>query len=275
MQPSLIHKIPRIPQWLYGRFRWGLVHRAQQRCLRYRSYDYTQLFAIIATLTGATPEECRLHYAELRSNRVFEEIEGLLRQVPDLKAEHADIKHLGIEKFVRLDRTVLYCITRLLKPDVFIETGTRWGLGSYFVARAMEENGRGQLYTFDLGIECSRTEYGWPNSQSKIGFLIPKRLEKYVTLVLGDALETLPATLSRIPPVDVYYFDSKQTFDHMLQEYALVFPHMRAGGLFMSEDTDKNAAWATFIQGKTFKAEGKYCSHFGLTTEREVSGIRL
>ena len=36
------------------------------------------------------------------------------------------------------------------------------------------------------------------------------------------------------------------TYDHMLFEYRMAWPHLRAGGILLSDDTDWNAAFAEF-----------------------------
>ena len=178
-------------------------------------------------------------------------------------------------KSVRCDRTSLYCIVRAMQPNTFIETGTRWGLGSLFILSAMERNERGHLYSFDLGVEGSKMDYFWPRCQSELGFLVPSRLAHYFTIVEGDSLQTLPDVLETLPAIDIFYHDSLHTFDHMLAEYQLVYPHMNQNGLFMSEDTDKNDAWKEFVCDKEFRHEGRYSSHLGISNEREVRSIRL
>src|SRR5262249_25116231 len=152
-----------VPRWLYDRFRWDIVYPLQLRIMKYSSYDYKTLFGIVSDLTDVSPEVLKGYYEEIHSMGVLDEIQRLILAVPDLQPELRMMNRLGMEKYVRLDRTVLYCIVRALKPDVFIETGTRWGIGAYFIVRAMEENQKGHLYTFDIGVQGSREGYPWPD----------------------------------------------------------------------------------------------------------------
>jgi cephalosporin hydroxylase len=272
---QLVRKLPRVPRWLYDRVRWDIVYPLQLRIMKYSSYDYKTLYTIVSALTDVNPETAKAYYEEIHSKGVLDEMKHEIEGIPDLQAEVQMIERLGMEKYVRLDRTVLYCIVRALKPDVFVETGTRWGIGSYFILRAMEENQKGHLYTFDVGVAGSKQDYSWPESQSKLAFLIPSRLHSYLTIVEGDSARTLPAELSKLPGVDIFYHDSLHTYEHMMKEFEIVFPHMKAGGLFMSEDTDANEAWDVFIRDKRYKSKGEYCSHLGLEPGRDVSAIRL
>src|ERR1700693_194259 len=139
MATRLMGKVLKIPKWSYHRIRWGLLWRARQILMRWRSYDYPALFRIISELTGVSPEAAKCYYEEIHDERVLDEIGERIRGIPDLfESERRDMFYLGMEKYLRLDRTVLYCIVRALRPEVFVETGTRWGMGSYFIARAME-----------------------------------------------------------------------------------------------------------------------------------------
>jgi cephalosporin hydroxylase len=230
------------------------------------------LFCKLAEITGTSPAAHKGYYDELGSLGVFAEVEQILRETT---TEGVRIDRVGIEKYVRLDRTALYCLVRATKPGIFIETGTRWGLGSFFILRAMQENGKGHLFSFDLGVEASRRDYAWPANQTRLGFVVPDRLRSLLTIVEGDSLRTLPETLPRLPPVDVFYHDSLHTREHMLGEYTIVFPRMRKGGVFMSEDTHMTDAWDLFVADKVFVATTVYYSHLGIFGDREISAIRL
>lgn len=44
----------------------------------------------------------------------------------------------------------LYALTRLLKPDYVLETGTHWGVGAAYMGSALKENGHGTLVTLEF-----------------------------------------------------------------------------------------------------------------------------
>lgn len=255
---------------------WATAQRLRERArVRSGRLDHRRLFAELARLCGATPGDVRSVYAELDEQHVLAEIADRVAAVPGLERETQRIAQVGREKYFRFDRTALYCLVRLARPRVVVETGTRWGIGSYFIARALEQNGSGQLYTFDIGVAGSRAEYSWPAGQDELAFLLPERLQSRVTVIEGDALATLPEWLSRIGPVDLFYHDSHHSFDHMWGEFSAAYPAMRPGGLFLSEDTDQNEAWSRFWSGRPREAEARWSSYLGIDDDREVRGVRL
>lgn len=254
---------------------WSTARRLHERRRVERgALDHMRLFAELANLCGATPQAVAQVYAELTERGAFEEIRGQISAITDLQRETERIARWGVEKYVRFDRTALYCLVRLARPQTVVETGTRWGIGSYFIARALEANGSGRLFTFDLGATGSRAEYAWPESEQELAFLLPERLRPMVEIVEGDALSTLPAWLPRMGPVDLFYHDSCHTYEHMWGEFSLVYPAIPPGGLFLSEDTDQNDAWRDFWRDKPRAAEARWSSYLGIDEEREVRGIR-
>src|SRR5262249_39569316 len=114
-----VKKIPRIPSWLLDRVRWDLLPRIRRMVLKYSSYDYDQLFSVLSRLTGVSSQAVREYYQELGGKGVLRELETQLRSVPELASEHRLINQLGMEKYVRLDRTALYAVVRAVRPDVF------------------------------------------------------------------------------------------------------------------------------------------------------------
>lgn len=44
----------------------------------------------------------------------------------------------------------MYAMTRILKPDRVLETGTHWGVGASYIGMALKENGQGQLDTIEF-----------------------------------------------------------------------------------------------------------------------------
>lgn len=45
---------------------------------------------------------------------------------------------------------LIYALVRALKPTVCVETGTHRGFTSLHIAKALEENGKGHLWTYDV-----------------------------------------------------------------------------------------------------------------------------
>ena len=69
----------------------------------------------------------------------------------------------------------------------------------------------------------------------------------------GPSRTALPRLLDSLPRVDLFFHDDLHTPDHMLWEYELVWPKMRAGGVLASDDV--NHGWIEFCRRQGFAAK--------------------
>ena len=69
--------------------------------------------------------------------------------------------------------------------------------------------------------------------------------------MLGDSRLVLPGLLSQLGQVDVFIHDSSHTYEDMKFEFETSYPHIRSGGLLLSDDADFNAAFPECA--KTFR----------------------
>lgn len=134
----------------------------------------------------------------------------------------------------------VYALVRLLKPGVMVETGVADGTTSAYILRAMEENGRGKLYSIDL--PSSRLPAG-----KAPGWIVPEELRKRWELRVGDAAGLLPPLLEELGEIDIFLHDSLHTYGHMLFEFRAAWPRLKAGGLLLSHDIGRNAAFFDFV----------------------------
>src|SRR5436190_1710121 len=118
--------------------------------------------------------------------------------------------------------------------------------------------GDAELYSVDLPREVGRdydpgTFYegegkaGIP-AGSEPGWLIPPRLKERWTLILGRTQEELPPLLERVGAVDSFMHDSEHSFDCMWFEFNEAWPHLRAGGVLLSDDVNSTAAFPRFAR---------------------------
>jgi predicted O-methyltransferase YrrM len=101
--------------------------------------------------------------------------------------------------------TVLYLVTRVVKPKVAVETGVARGLSSSILLKALEENGQGFLHSIDLS----------PNA----GDLIPENLKSRWKLYVGSSRDRLPKVLSKLDKIDLFLHDSEHTYSNMTFEF--------------------------------------------------------
>ncbi len=150
---------------------------------------------------------------------------------------------------------VLYVAVRALKPLVVVETGVAAGLSSACILSALERNGVGELHSVDLpnaekeylpglGVKPSAI---LPEGKSP-GFLVPEILRSRWHLHLGDTRDVLPKLLSSLPGVSLFLHDSEHTYEAMMFEYETVWPHLRPGGILLSDEVSWNNAFPDFCR---------------------------
>lgn len=159
-------------------------------------------------------------------------------------------KHL--EETGRIDdlgyRLLLYMLVRQHRPDIVVETGVSRGLSSAYILCAMQENGKGKLYSIDLPPQVAATTRqedqpiayilsdGQTHQNYEVGYLVPEYLKDRWNLILEDAREALPRVMEETGTIDFFYHDSLHTYDHMKFEFETAWPHLREGGLLLSDD---------------------------------------
>jgi predicted O-methyltransferase YrrM len=126
------------------------------------------------------------------------------------------------------DRKWLFETVRELKPAHAVETGTWMGGGStYFISSALYYNGAGKLIT----VENDPTMYHTATNlyQTRWPFLLP-----HVQFVLGDSRTVLPPVLPEV--LDFIFLDGNQDHEITRNEFLLLTPRLRVGGILMAHD---------------------------------------
>lgn len=136
----------------------------------------------------------------------------------------------------------LYALTRVLRPEVVVETGVANGISSSFILKALDNNGKGTLYSIDLHYREGVTV---PLGR-KLGWVIPEELRHRWSLLLGESTKVLPRLLHDLGFVDIFLHDSRHTYRTMMKEYAIAWPYLRRGGLLLSHDVKLNDAFLDF-----------------------------
>lgn len=113
----------------------------------------------------------------------------------------------------------LYSLVRALKPRLVVETGTFSGLSSTYIAKAMKENGRGQLITCEIDPEIHRKAQERFHAAG-LDTLIDARLGSSLDLKIDDE-------------IDLFYSDSDlksreaevRQFLHKISPFGLILMH--------------------------------------------------
>lgn len=179
----------------------------------------------LAAALPADPSQVWRYIQEIQSDvELRDSLRHRLRTRPDRNAE----PHYG-------RRIGWYCIVRLRKPRLAVETGTHDGLGSSVLGRALYRNAQeghpGELLTFDI-----MPESGW---------LINPSLMGSYRIVLGDTRSTLVRTLTG-RQVDVFIHDSQHTYENESFEMETVSRYLSSGAVIQSDNAHSCTAMKDF-----------------------------
>lgn len=161
------------------------------------------------------------------------------------------LTHLDLKATGRGRGIFLYICVRLLRPSVVIETGCFTGSDTALLLLALERNENGHLVSIDLrAVEGRFSQFGPGLPEGvPIGFLVPDSLKHRWTLIVGDVRDELLPVLKRFGEVDFFYHDSHHSYDHMMWEFTTAWPHLKPGGLLVSDDIAWNTAFRDFARG--------------------------
>jgi hypothetical protein len=152
----------------------------------------------------------------------------------------------------------LYAVLRHVRPQLAVETGVANGFSTAFSLLALQQNGEGHLHSVDLPRVVGRdyepgTFYegegraGIPTG-SEPGWLIPPELKHRWTLILGRTQDELPLLFERLGIVDSFMHDSEHSFECMWFEFNEAWPHLREGGVLLSDDVNSTEAFGRFAR---------------------------
>ena len=233
----------------------------------------------VKRLTNESDENIKKYYESISKN---------LKLLDHLKSEFAKLDEYINRQYVnsnflkdnpagRLGREsqphagyFLYIIVRILKPDIFVETGVSGGESSTFILQAMEDNNKGQLYSIDFPqaiVEKGLTTIS-PEGKSS-GWLIPDNFKHRWHLTLGKSEEVLQPLLKKLGQIDIFFHDSLHTYKHMLFEYNTCWDYLKDNGILISDDiiVMNGKGHSPFVDFAHFK-------HRNIIVNNVIGGIR-
>jgi predicted O-methyltransferase YrrM len=136
---------------------------------------------------------------------------------------------------------VVTAVIRLTHPATQVETGVARGYTTAAALAAMHRNNHGHVYSLDLPpLVVNPAEF--------VGQVIPEHLRYRWTLTVGPSRLELPKLVARVAPIDVFLHDSDHTYETQFEEYRTAWPHLRPGGVLLSDDVG-NRAFTDFAAG--------------------------
>lgn len=120
---------------------------------------------------------------------------------------------------------VLYGLVRMFRPDYCLETGTFVGLSALWIARALEENQKGKLYS---------TEINQQYMDISKKYLERCELIKYTEFFLGDTETFL--NIHTVPRWDFVYFDDEPKASYV-KKFEKIEALLHKDSIFAVHDT--------------------------------------
>jgi predicted O-methyltransferase YrrM len=125
---------------------------------------------------------------------------------------------------------LLYTLVRAVRPQTVVEFGMSFGISTLHLAAAVRDNGVGRVVTTEMSAHKIATAR---KTFAETG------LDDLITVLEGDALETLPAELAASVGVGFVLLDGWK--DLYLPVLHLLEPHLAPGTLVFADDTEMDS----------------------------------
>lgn len=167
------------------------------------------------------------------------------------------------------DVRVLHFLTRLLRPEVAVETGVAAGWSTVAILTAMEENGFGQLWSSDLTYE----RRGAGRFDLDPGVLVPDRLRNRWTLLTEGDEVNIPEILRAVRKIDLVHYDSDKSVRGRRSVFSEVVPRLRSGAVIVVDDIGDNGHFRSLWRSLRWPGcvLQKGTGHVGILTHPESS----
>lgn len=227
---QLISLIPSSPAEFFDHVSAIVSSRWERGRSKRVAYRPTSLQEVVRTLSS----DLGSNFAECFLEPSLEQIELGVRQGQLLLSRDGPFEafHNGDSALARL----CYATTRALKPRLVLETGVCYGVTSAYILKALDTNQVGNLHSVDL------PPLG-KDGDKHVGRLIPPELRGRWTLHRGVSGRVLSPLLARLGSIDLFIHDSLHTYRNMQREFEAAWPHLRPGGVLISDDVEGNAAF--------------------------------
>lgn len=128
-------------------------------------------------------------------------------------------------------------LIREKKPDIVVETGVSGGTSTLFILKALDDNGRGKLFSIDPSPSFTFKHPRWE-------------------LIKKLSIDAMPELFKRTGPWDVFLHDSDHSVGCMTLEFELAWDFVKVGGVIASDDYTwhDHYAWQNFINRKSAPA---------------------
>ncbi len=154
---------------------------------------------------------------------------------------------------------LIYEACEYTQAKTVVETGVAYGWSSFAALQSLQKR-NGTLYSSDM-------PYLGQNGDQYVGYIVPENLKANWKLFRHADKESLPKILAEVQEIDVVHYDSDKAYEGMFWAYNELYPRLRKGGVFISDDINDNSAFQDFcekngIEPTVVDFEGKYVGVF-------------
>ena len=117
-------------------------------------------------------------------------------------------------------------LIRAMKPSIVVETGLDMGFGAEYILQALDDNGKGHLYSIDP-MDASHHSNGCvpdPSLYDANPIIHPR-----FTLIRQLSIEALIPLFARVGPFDIFIHDSDHSAECQTFEYDATWKTVRHG----------------------------------------------
>jgi predicted O-methyltransferase YrrM len=180
---------------------------------------------------------------------------------------------------------LLYQLAEGLQATRVLETGVGYGWSTLALLLSLSRRPQSRLVSTDF-------PYYFPDSERYVGIVVPQDLRGMWTLVQHPDREGLPRAFQLMGQFDLCHYDSDKSYSGRMWGYNALWPRLRPGGFFVSDDIGDNCAFRDFAgavsqepivvidpepEGDKFIgviAKGGLTEHGELSQQTRISGRR-
>lgn len=119
---------------------------------------------------------------------------------------------------------LLYGLIKANKPSTVVEFGTSFGISTLFIAAALKENNQGMVYT---------TEYFEEKVAKAKESFKKAEVQRYITCLVGDALETIAEIKD---PIEFVFLDGAKSL--YLPFLKAILPKLAQNAILIADNTN-------------------------------------
>ncbi|MFE0460301.1 class I SAM-dependent methyltransferase [Kitasatospora sp. NPDC058965] len=137
------------------------------------------------------------------------------------------------------------CVVLHRRPEVVVETGVARGVISRYILEALEQNGRGHLWSIDLPHPFR------PDLHPETGTAVPARNRRAWSYVEGSSRRRLPRLGRQLGRVDVFVHDSLHTMRNTRFEMDRIGRILAPNGVMFIDDISTHQGFALWTRAAT------------------------